>query len=205
VPSWVRTYGAVVLIIVLTAALSVWSMVWLRSVSPHGPGPIMVQPVFGATPSADPIQTIPVLPLPTFSPSSSVVPVLSPRHARRSSRPPTSHPSTARPPSVAQATVTAVYATGASWDTGFIGSVLVRNAGTTPISWTVAIRYARGDGVRVGQAWNATVQSHGDSADFQGSLAAGGSVTFGFETTKRTPGRVRPVSCSVNGVACGMS
>jgi hypothetical protein len=198
VPSFVRTYGAVVLIILLTAALTVWSFVWLRSVSPHGPGAVPVEPT---PPVAAPIETIPLLPAPSFSTAAPAPrPVSSPPRTRRPSPRPTS---SSRPPVL----ISAVYATGASWDTGFIGSVQVHNAGATPLTWTVIIRYARASGVRVGQAWNATVSRQGDAAVFRGPgpLAAGGTVTFGFETTKRTPRPVRPVSCSVNGVACGMS
>jgi mannan endo-1,4-beta-mannosidase len=69
------------------------------------------------------------------------------------------------------------------WAGGFQGEVRV-TAGSTAISgWTVAWTFPSGQTVT--QAWNAQVTSSGSSVtarnmNYNGSLGAGASTTFGF-------------------------
>jgi mannan endo-1,4-beta-mannosidase len=77
----------------------------------------------------------------------------------------------------------AAYAIAGQWQGGFQGDVKV-TAGSSAISgWTVTWTYANGQ--TVANAWNATVTSNGSSVTaknvgYNGSLAAGGTTSFGF-------------------------
>jgi cellulase/cellobiase CelA1 len=102
--------------------------------------------------------------------------------------------------------LSATYAVGSSWDTGFIGSVKVINRGSAARNWTVTVRHSSAAGVRITDAWNATLSREGDTSTFSGGpLAAGATQSFGFEATKRATGPVKPVACTVNQSGCRVS
>jgi len=71
-----------------------------------------------------------------------------------------------------------------SWNNGFQGEVTVTNPGPPAMSgWTVRVAFPGAQTVT--QAWNSTVTQSGAVATFRnaawnGTLAAGGSTTFGF-------------------------
>lgn len=114
------------------------------------------------------------LPSSTPSPTPTPTPTASP----------TSEPTTTPPPT---GTYTATYRTVNSWPGGFQGEVTV-TAGSAATSWNVSWQLS---GESVDQVWNGTATVQGDrvvvrNADWNGTLPAGGTTTFGF-TGSGTP------------------
>src|SRR4051812_9671996 len=69
------------------------------------------------------------------------------------------------------------------WAGGFGGDVTVTNLGDPVTAWSLTWNFAPGQSVV--QAWNATVTQSGTAAtavnlSYNGALASGGSVNFGF-------------------------
>jgi glucose/arabinose dehydrogenase len=93
-----------------------------------------------------------------------------------------------------------------TWGTGFLGNVTVTNTGSAPINgWTLGWTFPGPQ--RVGSAWNASVTQDGAAvtarnASWNGAIAPGASVTFGF---LGTPGGTQPppTSFTLNGGTCG--
>lgn len=209
-----RLLGAAALVLALIAGASVWTF--------SGPAPLFVTaPVVPAAPvppmDAVAVSTTPV-PEPSAAASASIATV--PPQGSRPDRPtgasrPVAAPgnlgattaagngsATATPPGAPAAR----YAVASSWDTGFIGGVLLSNPTGTALSWRVVVTHDPDAAVRVTTAWNADLERSGATTVFTGGpLAPGASQTFGFEATKRVTGAVRPISCTVNDVACAMS
>lgn len=82
----------------------------------------------------------------------------------------------------------AVYEVTNAWGGGFQGSVQVMNHGTTAKNgW--AVQWKPGDGTRISSVWNGVLSTGGDgtvkvsNADHNRTIAADGSVTFGFTAT----------------------
>ncbi|MFD7499635.1 endo-1,4-beta-xylanase [Streptomyces sp. NPDC059850] len=79
------------------------------------------------------------------------------------------------------------YTVTSQWNTGFTANVTVKNTGSSPVGgWQVAWTYPSGQ--RVTSAWNATVTQSGAqvtaaNAAYNGTIGAGGSVSFGFNGT----------------------
>ncbi|MFD5428457.1 glycosyl hydrolase family 18 protein [Streptomyces sp. NPDC127084] len=105
-------------------------------------------------------------------------------------------------PAEAAASATATYAKTQDWGSGFEGKWTVRNTGTTAItSWTVEWDFPSGTSVTT--AWDADVTSSGThwtarNKSWNGSLAPGASVSFGFNGA----GPGAPSNCRVNGGSC---
>ncbi|MFD5449580.1 glycosyl hydrolase family 18 protein [Streptomyces sp. NPDC003470] len=105
-------------------------------------------------------------------------------------------------PAQAATSATATFAKTSDWGTGFGGSWTVKNTGTTTInSWTVEWDFP--SGTKVGSAWDATVTNSGDhwtakNVGWNGTLAPGASVSFGFNGT----GSGSPSGCKLNGGSC---
>ncbi|MYT72422.1 MULTISPECIES: glycoside hydrolase family 18 chitinase [unclassified Streptomyces] len=108
-------------------------------------------------------------------------------------------------PSQAAATasaVTASYVKTQDWGTGFEGKWTIKNSGTTAISsWTVEWDFP--SGTKVTSAWDATVTNSADhwtakNLSWNGSLAAGASISFGFNGS----GAGAPSGCKLNGASC---
>ncbi|WP_374195793.1 cellulose binding domain-containing protein [Streptomyces sp. ISL-24] len=85
----------------------------------------------------------------------------------------------------APAACTASFRTVSSWQGGYQGEVTVTNAPASPVSgWTATVVPA--DGARLTQVWDGTLTTAPDgtatvaNASWNGSLAPGASVTFGF-------------------------
>ncbi|MET9409598.1 glycoside hydrolase family 18 chitinase [Streptomyces sp. NPDC002935] len=105
-------------------------------------------------------------------------------------------------PAQAATTATATYAKTQDWGTGFEGKWTVKNTGTTAISsWTIEWDFPSGTSVT--SAWDADVTSSGThwtakNKSYNGSLAAGASVSFGFNGA----GSGSPSNCTLNGGSC---
>jgi endo-1,4-beta-xylanase len=111
--------------------------------------------------------------------------------------PPTTTPPTTTPPTTTPPTggCTATYTTSSAWTGGFNGSVTVR-AGSAISSWTVTLNLG---GATIVSLWNGTPSGTSGTvtvrnASYNGSLAAGGSTSFGF--TASGSGSPSVVSCS---------
>jgi chitinase len=105
-------------------------------------------------------------------------------------------------PAQAASTATATYAKTQDWGTGFEGKWTVKNTGTTSLSsWTVEWDFPSGTSVT--SAWDADVTSAGThwtakNKSWNGTLAPGASVSFGFNGT----GSGSPANCKLNGGSC---
>ncbi|MZD08630.1 chitinase, partial [Streptomyces sp. SID5785] len=98
--------------------------------------------------------------------------------------------------------VTATFAKTQDWGSGFEGKWTIKNSGTTALSsWTVEWDYP--SGTKVTSAWDATVTNSADhwtakNLGWNGTLAPGASVSFGFNGT----GPGAPGGCKINGGSC---
>ncbi|MFC8850793.1 MULTISPECIES: cellulose binding domain-containing protein [unclassified Micromonospora] len=103
-----------------------------------------------------------------------------PTTAPPTTAPPTTAPPTTPPPSGACG---ATYQTISSWSGGFQGEVTVK-AGSSPINgWTVKWNLSSGQSIT--QIWSGSLSTSGSTAtvrnlDYNGSLPASGTTTFGF-------------------------
>ncbi|WFE21234.1 cellulose binding domain-containing protein [Solwaraspora sp. WMMD937] len=109
-----------------------------------------------------------------------------PTTAPPTTAPPTTPPPTTAPPTTAPPTTgacSASYQTVSSWPGGFQGEVVVRAGSTAINGWTV--RWTLGSGQTISQLWNGSLSTSGSSVtvrnvDYNGTLPAGGTATFGF-------------------------
>ncbi|MFI7388581.1 glycosyl hydrolase family 18 protein [Streptomyces sp. NPDC049813] len=98
--------------------------------------------------------------------------------------------------------VTATYAKTQDWGSGFEGKWTIKNSGTTALSsWAVEWDYPAG--TKVTSAWDATVTNSanhwtGKNLSWNGSLAPGASISFGFNGS----GSGAPTGCKINGASC---
>lgn len=105
-------------------------------------------------------------------------------------------------PAQAATSVTATYSKTQDWGSGFEGKWTVKNTGTTTIdSWTLEWDFP--SGTKVTSAWDATVTNSGNhwiarNAAWNGTLAPGASVSFGFNGS----GSGSPSGCKINGGSC---
>ncbi|WP_406173465.1 glycosyl hydrolase family 18 protein [Streptomyces sp. NBC_00996] len=105
-------------------------------------------------------------------------------------------------PASAATTATATYTKTQDWGTGFEGKWTVKNTGTTAISsWTIGWDFPSGTSVT--SAWDADVTNSGThwtakNKSYNGTLAAGASVSFGFNGA----GSGSPSNCTLNGGSC---
>jgi mannan endo-1,4-beta-mannosidase len=138
-------------------------------------------------------------------PSSAPASSRPPSSAPPSSRPPSSPPASSRPPSSSPPpggrTCTAAYTITGQWQGNFQGEVRV-TAGSAAISgWTVTWTYANGQAVT--QSWNATVTSSGAAVtarnvNYNGTVGAGASTTFGFLGSWNGTNTAPTVSCAAS-------
>jgi hypothetical protein len=196
---------------VLGAAALVWSVVWVQrsADTPRSEPPLSV----ALPPSSSPSWVAPASPLVSLAPSPRASPASTASSSPRATASPSRTPAPTRPAGVSGAggpkkvsALTATYAVGSSWDTGFIGGVTLTNGESTAVTWTVIVRNGAADGVKITDAWNATLTRQGDTDSYTGGpLAAGATATFGFEATKQATGKVTPVACTVNESTCRVS
>ncbi|MEU1012484.1 glycoside hydrolase family 6 protein [Streptomyces sp. NPDC005890] len=98
------------------------------------------------------------------------------------------------------------YKVQSQWDTGFTAAVTVTNNAVAKSSWSLKWSYAGNQ--KVTQGWSARVsQSGGDvtaaNESYNGSLATGASVSFGFNGTYSGTNAV-PTTFTLDGVTCNV-
>jgi cellulase/cellobiase CelA1 len=102
-------------------------------------------------------------------------------------------------------TCSVAYTRQSEWGGGFVSNVTITNGATTAIDgWTLGFTFG-GDQV-VTNAWGATVTQSGAvatarNASWDGHIAAGGTVSFGFQGTWQASDAT-PTSFTLNGTAC---
>jgi cellulose 1,4-beta-cellobiosidase len=92
------------------------------------------------------------------------------------------------------------------WDTGFTAAVTVTNNSAAKSSWAVKWSYAGNQ--KVTNYWNTKLSQSGAAVTaanetYNGSLASGGSVSFGFQGTYSGTNAV-PTSFTLDGVTCNV-
>jgi cellulose 1,4-beta-cellobiosidase len=90
------------------------------------------------------------------------------------------------------------------WGDGFLGDVTVKNTGAAITSWTLT--WSFGGTQRITNLWNGVVAQSGQAvtvsnAGWNGAIASGGTVNFGFQATY-SGSNAKPTSFKLNGVAC---
>jgi hypothetical protein len=106
--------------------------------------------------------------------------------------------------SAAAAGCQVTYTVSSQWQGGFGASVAITNLGDPVNGWTLNWSFANGQTVT--QAWNATVVQSGaavtaTNASYNGTLATGGSASFGFNGSWTGANGV-PTAFRLNNVAC---
>ncbi|WP_089927100.1 cellulose binding domain-containing protein [Lentzea albida] len=96
------------------------------------------------------------------------------------------------------------YAISSQWQGGFGAAVTVTNLGSPVNGWQVAWTFAGDE--RITQLWNGSAAQTGarvsvTNAPWNGSVATGGTVSFGFNATSGTASTV-PAAFTLNGVVC---
>ncbi|RKT56185.1 chitinase [Saccharothrix australiensis] len=98
--------------------------------------------------------------------------------------------------------VTASFVKASSWSSGYTGQFSIKNETSSPItSWKV--EFDLPSGTTVGAYWdalqtNASGRYTFTNREYNGSVAPGATVTFGFNAA----GTAEPANCRVNGAAC---
>jgi cellulose 1,4-beta-cellobiosidase len=92
------------------------------------------------------------------------------------------------------------------WGSGFTAAVTVTNNSAAKSSWSVKWAYAGSQKVTSG--WNAKITQSGtavtaDNETYNGTLATGGSVSFGFQGTYSGTNAV-PATFTLDGVTCNV-
>ncbi|MFI1410971.1 glycoside hydrolase family 6 protein [Streptomyces sp. NPDC020707] len=107
---------------------------------------------------------------------------------------------------VAAVPCTVEYKVQNQWDTGFTTAVKVTNNGAAKSSWAVKWSYAGNQKVTSG--WNAKLSQSGTAVtaaneNYNGALATGGSVSFGFNGTYSGTNAL-PTTFTLDGVTCNV-
>ncbi|MER6291139.1 glycoside hydrolase family 6 protein [Streptomyces sviceus] len=92
------------------------------------------------------------------------------------------------------------------WDTGFTAAVTITNNATAKSSWSLKWAYAGNQKVTSG--WNAKISQSGTAVtaaneSYNGTLATGGSVSFGFQGSYSGTNAV-PAAFTLDGVTCNV-
>ncbi|TQJ92194.1 glycoside hydrolase family 6 protein [Streptomyces sp. SLBN-31] len=92
------------------------------------------------------------------------------------------------------------------WDTGFTAAVTVTNNGTAKSSW--AVKWSYSGNQKVTNFWNAKLTQSGAAVtaaneSYNGALASGGSVSFGFNGSYSGTNAV-PATFTLDGVTCNV-
>ncbi|MFC4109230.1 cellulose binding domain-containing protein [Micromonospora zhanjiangensis] len=96
------------------------------------------------------------------------------------------------------------YTVSSSWPGGFTAAVAVTNLGDPLTGWKLTWSFTAGQTVT--QLWNGSVAQSGSqvtvtNAAYNGTVATGGTVSFGFNGTW-TGSNPKPASFTLNGVLC---
>jgi endoglucanase len=170
----------------------------MNILSPH-----LVPPVGGGTQTSAPPTTS--RPPTSAAPTTSRPPTTAPPTTTRppttavptTTRPPTSSvPTTGAPPTGA---CSATYAITNSWPGGFGATVTVRAGNAAINGWTVRWTYANGQ--TISQLWQGALTASGSSItvrnlDYNGSLAANATTTFGFNASWNGANPVPTLTCT---------
>ncbi|MEU5046916.1 glycoside hydrolase family 6 protein [Streptomyces griseorubiginosus] len=92
------------------------------------------------------------------------------------------------------------------WDTGFTTAVTITNNSAAKSSWSLKWSYAGNQ--KVSNFWNSKISQSGTAVtatneSYNGSLATGGSVSFGFQGTYSGTNAV-PTTFTLDGVTCNV-
>ncbi|MFI1564668.1 glycoside hydrolase family 6 protein [Streptomyces sp. NPDC020490] len=92
------------------------------------------------------------------------------------------------------------------WDTGFTAAVTVTNNGAAKSSWSLKWSYAGNQ--KITNYWNAKISQSGtavtaNNESYNGSLATGGSASFGFQGTYSGTNAL-PGTFTLDGVTCNV-
>jgi hypothetical protein len=167
-------------------------------------------PLLSASPvtTGSPTASRSASPSPSASASASATPSkssASPSPSKTSKSPKPSPSRTSSPPPPPN-DLNATYATGSSWDSGFIATVQIANTGSQARDFTVTLTYPSGSGVSVRGTWNVSASVSGNQVTLHGnSVAAGRTVTVGFQGGKTTRDKIAPTGCAVGGGTCRVS
>jgi chitin-binding protein len=137
-------------------------------------------------------------PTPTATPTRTPTPTPTATPTRTPTATPTRTPVPTTPAGGARS-CSATYAVTGTWGGGFQADVRV-TAGSAAISgWTVSWTF--GNGQAVSSSWGANITSSGANVtarnvDYNGSLGAGGSTTFGFVGSQTGSNAVPTLSCA---------
>jgi len=187
---------------------------WMRSVSQQpinaGDGkPALFAYGFGLNyPGRPPNPSPSVPPAPpgqTTPPAATTPARTTPPPPAATTRPP--GPTTAAPTTAAAGTLSCTfrYTVNNQWANGFVAEVRVV-AGSAPVSgWTLRFTFPGDQAIT--NAWNAAVTQSGSQVsavnqDYNASIPAGGTATFGFQATYSGTNST-PTGASLNGTACG--
>jgi hypothetical protein len=103
----------------------------------------------------------------------------------------------------AAGSVTASFSKDSDWGTGYQGKYTITNGtGSAITGWTVAFDLPAG--LSMGTYWDTLITTSGQhvtakNREYNGSVAAGASVTFGFIVSG---GSGTPANCTINGASC---
>ncbi|MCE3253643.1 MAG: 1,4-beta-xylanase, partial [Cellvibrio sp.] len=100
------------------------------------------------------------------------------------------------------ASAACTYSIDNEWNTGFVASITIKNDTGAPINgWNINWSYSTN---RITSSWNANLSGSNPytatNIGWNGNIAVGQSVSFGFQGNKNGATAERP---TVNGVACG--
>jgi cellulose 1,4-beta-cellobiosidase len=98
------------------------------------------------------------------------------------------------------------YKVQSQWDTGFTAAVTVTNNLAAKSSW--AVKWAYAGNQKVTSGWNAKISQSGTAVTaanetYNGSLATGGSVSFGFNASYSGTNAL-PTTFTLDGVTCNV-
>ena len=130
---------------------------------------------------------------PSSVPPSSIPPSSVPPSSQPPSSPPPSSPAPARG-------CTATYTVGGDWGSGFQGAVTVKAGSSAITGWTVTWTWPSGQ--RFSNTWNAATSGTdaitARNMPYNGTLAAGASVTWGFTASRGATNTAPTPTCTAS-------
>ena len=107
-------------------------------------------------------------------------------------------------PTAAAAACEVTYVISNQWGDGFNADVTIKNNAAALSSWTLG--WSFGGAQRIVNLWNGVVTQSGQAvsvanAGWNGAVASGGSVNFGFQATY-AGANAKPTTFKLNGVLC---
>ena len=114
-------------------------------------------------------------------------------------QPPPSDPPPSSPPPAGSGACSAMFTTTGSWNGGFQGEVMVHAADAAISNWTVSWTWPGAQ--TLSQVWNGTASTTGSltsvkNVNWNGTVAAGKSVTFGLLGSGSAPPSLNNLACT---------